>query len=430
MAEKNEYLRVVDNRLKIAGLDVAETAQKFGTPVYLYNMERVVENYRVIKAAFLNEGIKARIHYAMKANSNPEILKALSREGAFIDAVSPNEAELALLCGFHKNKILFTGTSASNDDLQRISEMGIETNIDSLSQLKRLAKINPSNKKISIRINPDVGAGLHEHTITAGKFVKFGIIEEKAMEAVKLATGLGFKINGIHEHIGSGWLGEDVKDFLQTVEKIIEIAEKIEAFTGQQLEFMDFGGGPGIPYSPGQREFPMQEYAAGIAEAMKKSKLKAEVAIEPGRYIVGDAGIMVCKINTVEDKHIAVIGVDAGFNCLVRPAFYGAYHEIIVCENAGGKETKEYMVAGNLCESGDVFTENREILRKLPIAEEGQHIAILNAGAYGFTMASNYNLRPRPGEVIVKKGSAFLSRDSEKLADMVSKTKELEASAD
>ena len=422
MAEKNEHLRIVENRLKIAGLDVAETAQKFGTPVYIYNMERIVENYRVIKAAFLNEGIKARIHYAMKANSNPLILKALNTEGAWIDAVSPNEAELAMQCGFHKNRILFTGTSASDDDLKRISEMGLETNADSLSHLRRLAKISPANRKISFRVNPDVGAGLHEHTITAGKFVKFGITEEKVMEAVKLATGLGFKINGIHEHIGSGWLGKDVKDFLETVEKLIETARKIEAFTGEALEFIDFGGGPGIPYRPGQEEFPMQEYASGIAEAMKKSKLKAEVAIEPGRYVVGDAGILVAKINTVEEKHIPVIGVDAGFNCLVRPAFYGAYHEIIICENAEGKETKEYMVAGNLCESGDVFTENRQTLRKLPVAEEGMHIAILNAGAYGFTMASNYNLRPRPREVMVKKGSAYLARDLENLADMNART--------
>ncbi|MCX8158142.1 MAG: diaminopimelate decarboxylase [Candidatus Diapherotrites archaeon] len=419
-----EHLDVLENRLKICGFDVAELAEKYGTPLYIYNLDRIVENYELLKSSFENEGINVKIHYAMKANSNPEILKELRKLESCLDCVSPNEVKLAIKCGFKSKDILFTGTSVSDEDLKILTEEEILINVDSLSQIKRLAKINPKRKEISIRINPQIGAGIHEHTITAGKYVKFGIPEENVIEAAKLANGFGFKIKGIHEHIGSGWLGNDVKNFLTTANKLIEIYKKISSFLGYELEFIDFGGGPGIPYRENDEEFPIKQYSAGISEIVRKEDINADVFIEPGRFIVGDAGILVCKINTVEDKYVPIIGVDAGFNCLIRPAFYGAYHRIILCENVESKNTKDYLIAGNLCESGDVFNENREILRKLPIAEEGQHIALLDAGAYGFTMASNYNLRTKPAEIIIKERNIKLVRRKENLEDMLTTLEE------
>ncbi|MCX6799127.1 MAG: diaminopimelate decarboxylase [Candidatus Diapherotrites archaeon] len=412
------HLEAKGNQLYIGGFSAAALAKQYGTPLFVYNGNRILDNFNRIKDAFAAAGAAPRIHFAMKACPHLEVLRLLQREGALIDAVSPNEVRIALRAGFSKEKILFTGTSISSSELSEIAEPGVAINIDSFSQMRRLHALG-FRGKCSIRWNPGMGAGGHSHTITAGKFIKFGVPEQKVEQAFEEAKNLGLNVVGLHQHIGSGWTGKDVDVFLETVGKTIAVAKKAEEILGGKLQFVDFGGGPGIRYRKDQAEFPLQRYAKGIVEKMRASGLKAEIAIEPGRYIVGDSAMLLCEINTVEEKNIPIIGVNAGFNDLIRPAFYGSYHEMVVCENVNGLRTGDFMVAGDLCESGDVLNENRETLRELPVPEEGNTLAILNAGAYGFSMASNYNSRCLPACVMVLNGKTRLIRERQSLEDIL-----------
>lgn len=396
------------NRLLFAGADAAGLAAEFGTPLYAYNPERIRQNFLRVKKAFEKHSDgKFDIHYAMKANANLSILKLLKAEGAKVDATSPQEAMLALNAGFKAEEVLFTGTSVSDDDFSQLIKSGVQINVDSVSQIHRLAKLGYKGK-FSCRWNPGegMGIGLNPNVITAGKFIKFGVPEHNVLKAYRLAAESGMKIAGLHQHLGSGWLGDDLPVFLKGVDKTIALAKQIEKETKAKLEFIDFGGGPGIPYRKEDKAFPIEEYAKGLCSKMKESGLDAGIKIEPGRYVVGDAGILLAEINTVEEKFVPIIGVNAGFNTLARPALYGSYHELLVCENVYSAETKEFLVAGNLCESTDVFTESKKHLRRMPVPKEGQTLAFLNAGAYGFAMASLYNLRPRPKEIFVEKGKA------------------------
>ena len=416
------HLDVRNNKLYLANIDAGELAKEFGTPLYVYNGDRIVENFSRIKEAFATANAKPRIHFAMKANSHLAVLQLLLKQGAWIDAVSVDEVRIALKAGFPKEKILFTGTSVSNSELKQLSDLGVRINIDSFSQMQRMKEMGFKGEA-SIRWNPGEGAGHHEHTITAGKFIKFGIPEHRIEEAFRKAKIFGINIVGLHQHIGSGWLGKDVKVFLETVDKTIAVAEKAQELLGKKLEFIDFGGGPGIPYSKDQKQFPLEKYAKGIVEKMEQHKMSAEIAIEPGRYIVGDAGVFLIEVNTVEEKNIPVVGTNSGFNQLVRPAFYGSHHEIIVCSNVGGREKGKFMVAGNLCETSDVFNESKQELRELPIPKEGDFLALLNAGAYGYVMASNYNSRPKPACVMLLNGKVRLITERQKLDDLLAKEK-------
>ena len=239
------------------------------------------------------------------------------------------------------------------------------------------------------------------------------------MEVVKQAVEFGIPIHGLHQHIGSGWLGKDVHAFLNTVNKTLQVAQKVQTITGKKLEFIDFGGGPGIRYRKDQEAFPIAAYAKGIATAVKKSGMKIQIVIEPGRYLVGDAGVLLMEVNTVEEKNIPILGVNAGFNALIRPAFYGAHHEILNCQNMNGIKNKKYLIAGNLCESSDVFNTNKKELRALPKTNEGDILAILNAGAYGMSMASTYNMRARPAEVMIQNGKDFLITKRDSFKDLI-----------
>ncbi len=417
--ESKGHLEIEEGKLLIGGKSAEKLAKRYGTPLYVYNGDRIVDNFRRIQSLMKNHSDRnVRIYYAVKANSSLAVLKILKLLGAGADVVSPNEARLALDAGIEKENILFTGTSVSDEDLDEIAGLGITINIDSFSQLKRLAK--RGKFRVSIRWNPGIGAGHHDHTITAGKFIKFGIPEDRVLDAFREAVMLGLQPVGLHQHIGSGWVGDDVDKFLLTVGKTLLMAKKAMTITGRELEFVDFGGGPGIPYRPEDKEFPLEKYTHGICKIVRESGLPFKtIAIEPGRYIVGDAGILLTKVNTVEEKGVPVIGVDAGFSVFARPTMYGAYHEMVVCSKADKRPDNEWLVAGNLCESGDVFNESREKLRPLPTPEEGDIIAILNAGAYGFTMSSRYNSRTFPAEALVMKGRDALIRKRECYGDLL-----------
>jgi len=407
--EVPKHLEVKKDQLFIDGVSATSIAKKYGTPLYVYNGSRIREVYNKFYNALKNNTKKEiRLHYAMKTNSNKKILKLMKKEGSWIDAVSPEEAQLALDIGFLKEKILFTGTAVSNDDLKKLVKMGVRINIDSISELKRLAKIS-TKVEISFRMDPGIaGAGVHWKTMTAGKKshgmpIKFSIPENEILDAVKMAKDLGFKIVGLHEHIGSGWRNdEEVNEFLQTVDIVLEKAKQIEKM-GIKLEFINFGGGPGIRYQENHKEFPLEKYAKGVTNKVNKSGIDVKaIAFEPGRYIVGDSGLLLVEVVDVKERYGDIIaGVNSGFGHLVRPAMYSAYHEIINCNKAGKKSEAKVMIAGNLCETGDVFTPEP---RAMPKPEEGDILAIHNAGAYGFSMASHYNLRALPKEIMILDG--------------------------
>ncbi|HEX9746152.1 MAG TPA: diaminopimelate decarboxylase [bacterium] len=407
--EIDGHLEVKGGRLAIGGLDAESIADEFGTPLYVYDGDRIVENYRRIRDELEKYADRdVRVHYAAKANTSHAILKILSDEGALVDVVSPVEAELALKAGFSKEKIMFTGTSVSNDDLKALIGLGVLINIDSFSQMRRLSDLGKF--PVSIRWNPGEGAGHHDHVITAGKFIKFGIPEDKIVDAFREAVKLGHKPVGVHQHIGSGWLEKDVDVFLSTVQKTLDIYSEISDAVGSDLEFLDFGGGPGIPYKPSRGTFPMEKYAKGLCGIVANSKAKfGAIAVEPGRYIVGDSGILLTRVNTVEEKGIPIAGVDSGFNTLIRPALYNAYHHMVVCSKADQVGSGGWMIAGNLCESTDVFNQDKKLI-PIPDPDEGDVIAFLHAGAYGFAMGSRYNGRGFPSEVMVRNGIAKLIR--------------------
>ena len=417
--ENKGHLTVKDNELYIGTKKASTLAQEFGTPIYVYNKQRIIENFNTLKNAFEKHTNKFRIHYAMKANSNITILNMLSKQGAHIDAVSPLEAKTAIHAGFKNNHVMFTGTSVSDEDLKQLLDMDIFLNIDSVSQLKRLRTLTDKPLNISIRWNPGEGAGHHTDTITAGKYIKFGIPEHKINEAIEEIKKAGFNLVGLHQHIGSGWLENDVPIFLESVDKTITTAKNIENKLGKKLKFIDFGGGPGIPYQENENPFPVETYATGICEKIKAANMDVEIAIEPGRFIVGDAGILLTEINTIEEKNVPILGINAGFNTLARPAMYGSHHEIVIANNVESDNKKEFMVAGNLCESGDVFTKNKKTLRLLPIPKEKGILAILNAGAYGFSMASTYNSRPLPTEILIDNDETQIIRRRQTLDDLL-----------
>jgi len=414
----HELLENQEGVLYIDGVSTIELARKFDTPVYVMSERRIRENYRNVREALLRHYDKIRIYCSAKANTSLSVLKILKTEGACIDVVSPGEAFLALNAGFAPKEILFTGTSVRNDELRFLVDSEVTINIDSLSQLRRLLKIHVPSI-VSVRVNPEVGAGHHEHCITAGKMSKFGIWEDQVITAYRTAKEAGVKRFGIHMHIGSGIL--TVEPFLLAAEKMLEIARLVHDEVGITFEFIDFGGGLGVPYRPEEKPLDLENYAEKILSLYKKRIEEYELGkpwfcIEPGRYIVCDAGVLLTTVNTVKVTPFRkFVGVDAGFNTLIRPAMYGSYHPIVVANRLNEPEKETYDVAGPLCESGDLLARDRS----LPEIHEGDLLAVLNAGAYGFSMSSQYNSRPRCAEVMVNNGQYALVREKETFEDLL-----------
>jgi diaminopimelate decarboxylase len=407
--------------LSIGGADATELAEEYGTPLYVIDEMRVRENYRRVYNAFTKYYSDLQIFYACKANTNLAVMRILQEEGSGIDAVSPGEIYTSLLAGFDPQKVLYTGNNVKDEEMGFAVESGIRLNVDSVSQLKRLAKIvDPQGFKISFRVNPMVGAGHHEHCITGGEMSKFGVMEKEAVEVYKMAQEMGFQPVGIHTHIGSGIL--DPEPFKLAVQTLMDIAGQIVQNTDVEFEFIDFGGGLGIPYTPAEHPLDLDKFAREIVDLFKE-KLgyygmgKPTMCIEPGRYIVGDASYLLARVNTVKQSYRKFVGVDAGFNTLLRPSMYGSYHHIVVANKPQVKSTAAIDIAGNVCESGDLFARDRP----MPEMEEGDLIAIMNAGAYAFSMSSQYNSRPRPAEVLVREGEADLVRERETFADLLNK---------
>jgi len=398
------------------GVPIPELASKYDTPLYVISERRIRENYRRVRQALTEEYDSVRIYYSAKANTNLCVLRILKYEGAYLDAVSLGEIFLAKAAGFSPDRILFTGTSVRDDELRYILKSKVTINIDSVSQLDRLLKAAVP-ERLSFRINPEFGAGHHEHCITAGRAAKFGLWEDDVPTAYKKAKEAGVELFGIHMHIGSGIMSTE--PYLIAVRKLLEVAKKVHDETRIEFEFIDIGGGMGIPYRLGEEAFDLKRFAHGMCDLYKQRTREYGLGqpilcMEPGRYIVGDACILVTRVNTVKKTpYKKFVGVDAGFNTLIRPVVYGAYHHILVAKEGAGEE-ETYDVAGPICESGDLLAKDRRLLR----VEEGDLLVILNTGAYGYSMSSQYNSRPRAAEVLVQDGRHALIRKRETIRDL------------
>ena len=346
----------------------------------------------------------------------------MQSQGAYLDAVSPGEVYTALVSGYSPDRIMFTGTSVRNDELKMIADANITVNIDSQSELDRLLKISVP-QILSVRVNPEVGAGHHSHCITAGPDSKFGLWEEEVIQAYAIAQRARVERFGIHMHIGSGIL--DVEPYVAAVEKLLSIAKRVHDEVGISFEFIDIGGGFGVPYQPEDKEFDWTGFASKVVVPFKSKVAeyglgKPFLCVEPGRYLVCDASMLLTTVNTVKvtpTKKFA--GVDAGFNTLIRPTMYGSYHPILVANKLTAPEKETYDVVGPICESGDALAKDR----KLPKIEEGDLLAVLNAGAYGFSMSSQYNSRPRAAEILIRQGKSLVIREREPLDSLTANQK-------
>jgi diaminopimelate decarboxylase len=411
-------LENVGGELYIDGVSALDLADEFDTPLYVISENKIRENYRRLKSALRSIYSKARVFYSAKANTSLSVLRILEREGAGLDAVSPGEVFLALKAGFPPSRILFTGTSVRDDELSYLIREGICINVDALSELRRLLGLTTPDV-LSVRVNPEFGAGHHEHVITAGEMSKFGIWEDDAVKAYEVAEAAGVKRFGIQMHIGSGIM--DAEPYILAAEKLMRIAQKIHKDVGVDFEFMDFGGGIGVPYKPEEKQVDLKSFSEKLVGLFLKrvreySLGEPELYFEPGRYLVAEAGVLLTRVNTVKPTPFRTfVGVDAGFNVLIRPAMYGSYHHILVSNKLDEPPKELYDICGPLCESGDVFARDR----LLPKISEGDVIAILNAGAYGFSMSSTYNSRPKPPEILVNKGQHQLVRARETFEELL-----------
>jgi len=426
-----KHLEVRNDTLFIAGKSTIELAQEYGTPLYVINADRIRANYQRLYSAVTKHLSKDRnfdINYAMKAHSGLAVLETLKEVGSHVDATSSFEVLTAEYVGFPKEKILYTGTSVKPEDM-RITLGKAKMNIDSIGQIDRYAKLKDEEKfnpRVSIRINPGKGAGHVPECITAGKDAKYGVPEYQTIKAYKMAIDHGLEPVGIHCHIGSGILPPDIGTYYSAAETLLDLAGEVSKKLNIEFEFVDIGGGIGIPYKETDKPINMDIFGKKVAEIVESkadehSLDNFTLKMEPGRYIVGNSEILLMAVVDVSDKYMLELGVDGGFNVFDRPARYNAYHEIVIANKADEEPKKDYRVSGNLCESGDVFTESKKTLRKLPFAEENDLIAILHVGAYGLSMASNYNMRGIPMEIMVDGGEQRITRERDTWEDLVFK---------
>lgn len=402
----------IEGQMVIGGIKASDIAERFGTPVYVTEERAVRENYRAVHAAFSKQ-MPVRINYACKANTNLAILRILEQEGSCIDAVSIGEVECCLRAGFSPDRIMYTGVNVSTSELGAVAKRGVPINIDSFSELERLSKIT-TDIPISIRVNPEVGAGHHEKVNTGAKSTKFGVPKARILEAYSEAQRLGFRPKGLHAHIGAGV--QDITPFVQVTEVLVSIAQDLESKLGIDLEFIDIGGGIGIPYRPGDQPMDLNDMAAQVTKKIREGTHAKTLVLEPGRYIIADTTVLLTRVVDIKDTgEKTYAGVDAGFNTLVRPAFYGSFHNVAVANKFSTPGSVLYDVVGPICESGDHLAKER----LLPQLDEGDIISVYDAGAYGFTMSSQYNMRPKCREVLVNNGTANLIRERESLDDLV-----------
>ncbi len=386
-----------------------QIAKEHGSPVYVYDAETIIAQYRRLTNAF-GKVKHLKLNYAVKALSNISVLKLFNSLGSGLDTVSIQEVQLGLKAGFKPESIIYTPNGVSLEEIETVSKLGVQINIDNLSILEQFGTKHP-NIPVCIRINPHVMAGGNTNISVGHIDSKFGISIHQMPLLLRIAENTNMNINGIHMHTGSDILDIDV--FLYASEILFETAKHFK-----NLDFIDFGSGFKVPYKTGDIETNVEELGEKLSkrfnEFCKDYGKELTLAFEPGKFLVSEAGVFLAKVNVVKQTTSTVFAqVDSGFNHLIRPMLYGSQHEIINISNPKGRE-RFYSIVGYICET-DTFANNRRINE----INEGDILCFKNAGAYCFTMASNYNSRYRPAEVLIYKGKPHLIRKRETFNDIL-----------
>ena len=389
--------------------DLLSVAHTFGSPVYVYDANKISSQYERLTKAFAAVP-SLRINYAMKALSNVSILKLMRKLGAGLDTVSIQEVKLGLHAGFAPEQIIFTPNGVSMEEIEEVASLGVQLNIDNLSILEQFGSKHPQ-VPVCIRINPHVMAGGNSNISVGHIDSKFGISIHQIPHILRIVENTKMHINGIHMHTGSDILDIDV--FLYAAEILFDTAKHF-----RELKFIDFGSGFKVPYKEGDIQTDIEELGERLGqrflEFCKLYGRNLTLAFEPGKFLVSEAGFFLVKVNVVKQTTSTVFAqIDSGFNHLIRPMFYGATHFIESISNPEGKK-RFYSVVGYICET-DTFASNRQIAE----ISEGDILCFRNAGAYCYTMASNYNSRPRPAEVLWIDGQAKLIRKAETFEDLL-----------
>jgi diaminopimelate decarboxylase len=408
------FLKKAGNRM-IAKELLKQISEEYSTPCYIYDAGKIRENCRKITDAFRKHYPGTVVHYAVKANSNQAVLEIIRNEGLSADCSSPFELLVSDKCGFEKEKIMYTGNYENPDDFAFATEYASIINLDDATSFDRLLNFQKP-EMISFRINPGIGRGGFEGVVTGGVDAKFGIPYEKAFEVYQRAFNAGIRRFGIHMMTGSNNL--EPLFFAEITDKLMHIAGEIFTRLGVVPEYVDIGGGFGIPYSDEEPEINIEKTAELVSSRFIENCIrynfgKPVLRIEPGRYITGNSGILLSKVTGLKESYRNYAGLDAGMNSLLRPALYGAFHRAEAPFSTGHQA--KISLCGRICENSDIFV--RDIF--LPKLKEGDLILFKDCGAYGFTMSSNYNGRPRPAEVLVDNGKIIYVRKKENTSEML-----------
>jgi diaminopimelate decarboxylase len=409
------YSKVSSEKKFFGNTDPVQLSEKFETPLYVYNENILRQRCRDLKGLISYSNFT--VNFSPKANSNLELLKIVRSEGLRVDAMSPGEIYVNMLAGYKPEEILYIGNNVSEDEFRYAINAGVKISVDSVSQLDMFGKINPGGK-VAFRVNPGFGAGHHEKVITAGQKTKFGIEMNRIPEVKKIIEKYNLKLIGINQHIGSLFM--DSEAYLRSTGNILSIARQFD-----DLEFIDFGGGFGIPYKKqsNQPRLDLKDLGGKLSEVIHSWVTEygknIEFKIEPGRYIVAESGILLGKVYAIKTNYnIKYIGTDLGFNVLVRPVMYDSHHDIEIYRKNDTPSLKEETVriVGNICETGDIIAKDRN----LPEIIENDILGVLDSGAYGYSMSSNYNNRLRPAEVLIEAdGNPRLIRSRDTIDDLV-----------
>jgi diaminopimelate decarboxylase len=396
------------NRSDVLSSDfLIKVAEEFGTPVYVYHAEKIKQQYKKLQQAFNKTNV--RFFYACKALTNINILRYIYSLGANVDCSSINEVKLALYAGFPAQRILYTSNGIAFSEIEEARNIGVIINIDSLSNLEKFGKKYGHSYPVGIRLRPNIMAGGNIKIATGHEKSKFGIPIDQVEKILSVVKQYNLHVSDLHIHTGSE-IG-DLDVFIKGIQVLFDIVPHFS-----ELEFIDLGGGFKVPYNDGDGETDINLLADKIREMLINSDMKyLQIWFEPGKFLVSECGYFVTKVNVMKETAAATfVSVDSGFNHLIRPMFYDAYHRISNISNPAGDE-KNYSVVGNICET-DTFAWNRKINE----VREGDYLVFYNAGAYGFEMSSNFNSRYKPAEVLIKEGKAHLIRRRDNFEDLLS----------
>ena len=400
------------------GNNPEDLLRQYGSPLYTYSEEIFRQRCREMTGLVDYENFK--VTYSIKANSNLSLLKIAREEGMHADAMSPGEIYVLEKAGFNSDEIFYISNNVSKEEMKYAIDKGIMVSVDSLAQLELFGQLNPRGK-VCIRLNTGVGVGHHEKVITGGKETKFGINSDKTEDIKAILRKYNLTLSGINQHIGSLFM--EGSKYIEGVESLLEIAEEFK-----DLEFIDFGGGFGISYNKQdeglENKLELKEFGKMLGKIFNDFSNKYGKKIlfrsEPGRYISAESSILLSYVNCKKSNYSKIfVGTDLGFNVLIRPAMYDSHHDVEIYregELLKDGPTEVANIVGNICESGDVMVKDRE----LPVIEQGDIVGIMDAGAYGYSMSSNYNNRLRPAEVLIAlDGTSRLIRRRDTLEDLV-----------